>query len=742
LSYTDFVHKELVLFAQYDVMRSIPSVVDGFKPTQRKILFCSFKKKLKNDIKVAQFVGYISEHSAYHHGEMSLENAVVNMAQNFVGSNNVNLLFPSGQFGTRLMGGKDHAASRYIYTRLCEVTRHIFHPEDDHVLKYLKDENQSIEPEWYCPIIPMVLVNGADGIGTGWSTFIPNYNPRDIIRNMQRVIRNEDMQDMIPWYKGFKGTILPHPTEPGKYEVTGICEKKDDTTLEITELPVKQWTSAYKEFLEEMLPGEKKPDESSEHIIDDIREHHSDANAHFELKLSPEKMALADARGFDKVFKLKSTMGITNMVLFDAEGKIAKYESALDILKDFVNLRLSVYDARKKYLIAKLTREKEILSNKARFILMVVKGELELRKRKKADLLKDLAPRKFTPWSELEDPSADKVSDKKKDEDEEEETTDAPEKSDYDYLLSMPLWNLTFEKVEELKKQLEQKKAELAEIIATAIEMMWDRDLTALLEQLDEQDRKEAKERGEEVDIKQSRKAKNAAKEASKPQKKSSKKSSEDSVAPLKKDSSSTTSMSVDTPVGGVVPVKKFEIKKAMTWQGDKRKKSFGEEKEGSESVSDLVKNAPQPAAPPPPPEDGGGMLARLLSRSKPSDSASASSGVGSSFGGIGSSSFSHGALGGSDDIFMAFKNTLTSDKPFNALDDPDPDPESLTRPANDEAMGELKEESKKRGKKAKPPDGAAEPDTSPPKKKSKTDKENSSPGAGEKKSRGRPPKK
>jgi DNA topoisomerase-2 len=580
LSYTDFVHKELVLFAQYDVMRSIPSVVDGFKPTQRKILFSSFKKKLKNDIKVAQFVGYISEHSAYHHGEMSLENAVVNMAQNFVGSNNVNLLVPSGQFGTRLLGGKDHAAARYIYTRLSDVTRNIFIPEDDNVLKYLKEEGQMIEPEWYCPIIPMVLVNGADGIGTGWSTFIPNYNPRDIIHNMQRVIRGKKMVDMTPFYKGFKGTITPHHSEPGKYDVCGTIEKKSDTTLEITELPVKQWTSAYKEFLEEMMTGEKKPGEDSEHIIDDIREYHSEENAHFVLSLSPEKMAKVEARGLEKVFKLKTSMSITNMFLFDAEGKIAKYDSALEILKEFVNLRLSVYDSRKKYLVAKLTREREILSNKARFILMVVQDKLELRKRKKADLLKELKAKKFTPWSELKDPNEDKVPvDKKKVDEEENEAASEPvEKSEYDYLLNMPLWNLTYEKVEELKKQLEKKKAELAEIIGTTIETMWDKDLVALLAQLDEADRKEAKERAE-GDGKPSKKAKGSAKDAAEPPKK---------VAPLK------TQVAVSAPAGPIVAVKKFEIKKAAplkTWDEDKRKKSSGEE-HGPESMEDAPDTA------------------------------------------------------------------------------------------------------------------------------------------------------
>ncbi|CAL1171013.1 unnamed protein product [Cladocopium goreaui] len=214
-----FLWDTMALSKQYKE-RSVPSLVDGFKPSQRKVLFCAFKKRLRHDIKV----GYISEQSAYHHGEVcpnmsgwrndnggrrcvaamrlvSLENTIVNLAQNFVGSNNTNLLVPSGQFGTRLQGGKDHAAARYIYTRLNHVTRVLFQQDDDHVLSYLEEEGLSIEPQWYCPILPMVLVNGAEGIGVGWSTSIPNYNPRDIIRNIRKMLRGQSMEDMHPWYK-------------------------------------------------------------------------------------------------------------------------------------------------------------------------------------------------------------------------------------------------------------------------------------------------------------------------------------------------------------------------------------------------------------------------------------------------------------------------------------------------------------------------------------------------------------
>merc|ERR1719487_3150119 len=140
VSYTDFINKELVQFSRYDLMRSVPSVMDGLKPTQRKVLFCCFKRNLRFDTKVAQLGGYIGEHSAYHHGEMSLSGTIISMAQNFVGSNNINVLVPSGQFGTRLQGGQDHASARYIYTRLSPITRLIFSPLDDAILTYLEED--------------------------------------------------------------------------------------------------------------------------------------------------------------------------------------------------------------------------------------------------------------------------------------------------------------------------------------------------------------------------------------------------------------------------------------------------------------------------------------------------------------------------------------------------------------------------------------------------------------------------
>ena len=202
ITYSEFVNKELVHFSIEDWVRAIPSLMDGLKPSQRKILFSCFKRNLTKDIKVAQLAGYVAEHSAYHHGEASLCQTIINMAQNFVGSKNINLLQPIGQFGSRHLGGKEAASPRYIYTWLNKITRLIFRENDDPILNYLEEEGMKIEPNYYSPILPVVLINGTEGIGTGWSTKIPCYNPLQIVENILAHIEGKEMKEMLPWYKG------------------------------------------------------------------------------------------------------------------------------------------------------------------------------------------------------------------------------------------------------------------------------------------------------------------------------------------------------------------------------------------------------------------------------------------------------------------------------------------------------------------------------------------------------------
>ena len=430
LRYEDFINKELILFSISDNQRSIPSLCDGLKPSERKILFSCFKRKLKQEIKVAQLTGYVSEHSAYHHGEQSLNSTIIAMAQNFVGSNNINLLMPIGQFGTRNHGGKEAASARYIFTNLNRVTRHLFSENDLPLMDYIVEEGQKIEPHWYLPIIPLVLVNGADGIGTGWSTCVPCFNPREIVENIKNKMKVGSFFEMKPWYKGFQGTI--EKNDKKGYTVTGKYEWKttgSGTILVVTELPIKKWTKDYKEHLEILMGMEvsskedkekdkkkkkkneenvddeevKKEKEKKTILIEDFKEYHTNNRVHFEIKILPEY--LEDFKNNEekllKKFKLQSSLNISNMVCFNNEGKIVKYNAVEDILEEFYKLRLEYYALRKNYLISNMKRELEILDNKVRFICAVINEELIIKKKKKKDLVNELYNKGFTPMSKI-----------------------------------------------------------------------------------------------------------------------------------------------------------------------------------------------------------------------------------------------------------------------------------------------------------------------------------------------------
>ena len=208
LNITDFVHKDLVNFSLADLKRSIAHVCDGLKPSQRKVMYSCFQKNLTAEMKVAQLAAFVAEKSAYHHGEVSLADTIVKLANDYMGSNNINLLEPCGQFGTRLMGGKDASQTRYIFTRLTSEARKLFDPKDDAILNYLDDDGRSIEPDFYMPTLPMILVNGSEGIGTGFSCYVPPFNPKDIRDNITNVLNGKSIQKMKPWFRGFKGKSL------------------------------------------------------------------------------------------------------------------------------------------------------------------------------------------------------------------------------------------------------------------------------------------------------------------------------------------------------------------------------------------------------------------------------------------------------------------------------------------------------------------------------------------------------
>ncbi|KAM4524311.1 DNA topoisomerase 2-alpha isoform 2-T2 [Odontesthes bonariensis] len=489
LSYNDFVNKELVLFSNSDNERSIPCLVDGLKPGQRKVLFCCFKRNDKREVKVAQLAGSVAEMSAYHHGEVSLMMTIVGLAQNFVGSNNLSLLQPLGQFGTRLHGGKDSASPRYIFTMLSPLARLVFPSVDDNLLKYNFDDNQRVEPEWYIPIIPTVLVNGAEGIGTGWASKIPNYDIREIITSIHRMLDGEEPLPMLPNYKGFRGTI--DQVMDNQYMNSGEVAIIDSNTIEISELPVKSWTQNYKEnVLEPMLNGtEKVPP-----LITDYKEYHTDATVRFLVKMTPEKLREAEAAGLHKVFKLQSPLTCNSMVLFDHVGSLKKYDSVQDILKDFFELRMKYYVLRKDWLTGMLGAESSKLSNQARFILEKIQGTLVIENKPKKELIRMLQQMGYDSdpvksWKQAQEKNEEEMEDEDEEEKTDKEDADGP---DYNYLLSMPMWYLTKEKKDELCKQRDAKSTELNILKKKNPTDLWKEDLAAFSEELE---RFEAKEK-------------------------------------------------------------------------------------------------------------------------------------------------------------------------------------------------------------------------------------------------------
>ena len=441
LTYHDFVHKELILYSMSSNVRSIPSVMDGLKPGQRKIVHACFDKNVTKEIKVAQLSGHVMAY-AYHHGDQSLNETIVGLAQNFVGSNNLNLLIPSGQFGTRHAAGKNHSSARYIFTCLDKVTRFLFRSEDDPILQYLNDDGLFVEPKYFAPIIPMVLVNGSSGIGTGWSTQIPNFNPLDLISNIRHLLHDEPTENIQPWYLGFRGNMLEDDEGDG-YVSIGVVNSDSKHKFIIDELPIGgKCTNSYKDFLEKLVEQKK---------IKTFTSHHTDNLVRFEITVTSEQHEHIHQQTPVDFFKLKSNIKLSNMVLFNTNGQLHKYESVNDILQEFYQERLQLYATRKKHQIHSLTHDLTILQNKVRFILAVVDGNLEIRRVPKQDLIGEL---KRQNYDEMDD--------------------------QYDYLLSMKLWSLTHEKVNSLNQKKELKMQELKTLESKTIQELWLEDLKEL----------------------------------------------------------------------------------------------------------------------------------------------------------------------------------------------------------------------------------------------------------------------
>ena len=483
-TYSNFIHSELIHFSHADNIRSLPHLMDGLKPSQRKIIYCCFKRNLKEEIRVAQLAGYVSEHAAYHHGEASLNGTIIGMAQTFVGSNNINLLRPMGQMGSRLLGGKDAASPRYIHTYMEDIVRYIFRKEDACLLKHIEDEGDLVEPEYYLPVVPLLAINGSIGIGTGYSTDIPPHKPEDIICLLRH--RLQGSMDTLagrpqdPWWFGFKGTI--HRIDDMTWHTKGLYVLDDDKhTVTITELPVGTWTKDYKAFLEERLDVEEKRNKDAKREAkkaetasqssskgdvepcgfkgcDDL---YNDVDVCFVLYFTEEGYdAIKDhPEVFEKQFKLTTSWKTTNMTCFDATRTIVKYRTIGDLLEAFLEQRLPLYEARRLAILGILTAQNVELDAKRRFLQAVLDERLILQKKTDEEIVSQLQACSIPPLSCVEKPDA---------------------YESYDYVLRMRMDRVKQSAIDELDGQIREKEVEIERLEGETASSLWLSDLAEL----------------------------------------------------------------------------------------------------------------------------------------------------------------------------------------------------------------------------------------------------------------------
>jgi DNA topoisomerase II len=404
ISYQDLINKELIHFSNYDNRRSIPNILDGLKPTQRKVMHYLLKiNKKKDEIKVAQLAGSVAGKTDYHHGEVSMADTIVNMAQDFVGSNNINLLHPEGQFGSRRLNGKDSASIRYIYTYLSPITHTIYKQEDLPLLKYLEDDNgKAIEPEWFLPILPMVLVNGADGIGTGYSTFISLHNPLDIVDNLKRLMNGEAPIELKPWFRGFRGKIVQEENKSGSviYMTYGEYAVIAPNTIRVSEIPLGMSIEKYKEHLLSLLIDntEKDANKKNRQCLLDYQNNSTDSQVDFILNFSPAKFKTINTPAkLETILKMSSSNQTKDsyMHLFNKESKMTKYDSTLDILCEFYEVRLEYYQKRKDYLLDLYQKDLTLINEKIRFIELFISQKLLLVNKSDDIIMKSLSDNNF-----------------------------------------------------------------------------------------------------------------------------------------------------------------------------------------------------------------------------------------------------------------------------------------------------------------------------------------------------------
>lgn len=422
-------------FSLADNARSIPKLFDGLKPSQRKALYgVQLRGENAAEIQVERLAAQVAAATDYHHGTGSMESTIVGMANNYAGSNNMNVFIPSGQFGSRLT--KDAAAGRYIFTKFSPYFRQLFKKEDDAILENVLVDGEKIEPQFYIPLLPFMLINGAQGTGTGHACVIMNYHPEHIRDACIEAIKAKDGKiknaKLVPWYKDFNGTI-ERVEETGQVVITGKMEIVNTTTIRVYELPIGMFLDQYKEHLRKMEDAG---------LIRDFDDHSTEEAFEFIIRC-PRTTTDMDEEELYKKFKLISR-DTENFTLWNENGTLERFPSVNSIIERFVPWRLARYEDRRQKLIAESGESIRWMSEKLRFILFYLSNVDAFKNKKKDELIKMLLGEKFV---------------------------------DYDRLLQMPMWNLTKDKIDELRKQIGNEQTYLKTLEEDSADKMYAREL-------------------------------------------------------------------------------------------------------------------------------------------------------------------------------------------------------------------------------------------------------------------------
>ena len=445
---TDFFDKDFVNYGSYDNLRKIGNIADGLKNAARKVMYTVLEKNIKDNVKVNQLAGKVAEFSDYLHGDCS--GVIVTLGQDYMGTNIIPLIQKSGNFGTRFI--HEASAPRYIFAKGSKDFFNLFKREDVPILLQQVFEGSKIEPRFYVPTLPILVINGSEGVSTGFSQLILSRNPDNIKTYLKNILTDHTMYSntvdklLTPYFKGFKGTV-EHQTDsegkiiPNSWVIKGKAQRISENTVQVLEIPVGYDLKSYTKVLDKLEDSK---------VIDDYTDLSDKDQFNFEIKMS--KKILDDITEEELLNKLKLSKSVTeNYTCIDENNSVVQYDTIEEILNHYIKIKLSYVLKRKTYQLNEISTNINIANAKYKFIKLIIDEKLRIAKRKKVDIEKDLEKLEFL-----------KVNDS------------------FDYLINMPISSMTEEKLEQLKNQIETLKNKYSELDKMSEYAIWLKDISEL----------------------------------------------------------------------------------------------------------------------------------------------------------------------------------------------------------------------------------------------------------------------